>query len=1113
MTSEKPTKLRESIIRGASSLSDDTKTQISYTQRCAERGYSSQLLLLAKNLHLRQIINQSQFSDFVKLLRNAKERTKACEWLSKYYFFHTIVELDEALAEIDCLFVQRLKMYEMDIFVEFLRRDGLLSGDEDLQHPQVKCAKIVEALSLIPPIDKQSTESQRRLDSLLSIGEPDLGRNEIILGQPNQLLEGRRAALQQQKSLWPAAQSLQTDVDNACRRYFAESTATAAAKEATMAAPTAERHDQTQILHQIAAVFFDDKTIEQALFGNAQDSQFDKTAQEMATVLQKLDLSAIGREAQTGRLGEQERQSVELCLLLSHPILQSAMQYVGPVQHLTDDVIARLRRAERKFALLYAQKNVKKYANDSSIGQWLWNKASSLFSGQSLVGKESSSDAGGIAQWQLAKKLLFAAAVIAMLPVATATAQQASAKQMQLVSGGLAAASGAGGAAAVDIRQRQQATSLERQSGFSMPATVPAARAQQFYGKTVDVLPITKLLTSIVPYGGSLQTRLVKRNLCSLLGGSTNLFGSKVGQCEFGGDAVLYNLPEFSADTAQASQELLDWLNQFYATETVVGVSDEAQVSIVTPNGAALGFMFDPRTHTAGAKIVAALTPFLTEKSQRTVQDLMVGGSAFFPDPSVKSYDFPPANMADVRFAKEQCSQLMKQYGEAVQLHQVLFVAPTRFETPQQFDQRLRTLDLFLQRCAADIANVAQFVRLCPPTADGSEPSLECQLQLQQLEARLIRDITVKQEDAKAWEEWAAYNDFVHGVEERSATGDTVGAIVALVRSHMSRHRIPERVAAFVQAQMDAVKGSVLFDDIPDETDTQQRRGEGGTAEQLLAKAYEAAAMTTAWLNRLANLAARNVNALSVLLGTPLVLLLLFRLSAGKRLQQNLADTAQRALQNQIAEDRALAERIEQKSSSLQEFVPIVDQLKKTAPSDTNDSNLVEDNRQLRQQMLELAEQLKRADRVAKKSKIAKQKWQKEYAKLAGDLDRAMTGGRAYMANPQMREQFVRYLTDGEFDKAQMLTEMVVRPDKWSRDQAKRLATISPESYERANAALFGDNEYNVDVELALKNVESNINEQIKQLILRRPTVAIDYPEVAAGYIIAAMDTEQNSDK
>lgn len=1082
---------RRSLLRASASLGDAASSERTYVSKCLARQRTlSQLLLLGIALRRQQLIDETSFRAFVAAVRR-EDRDAACRFLAQHLVFDTIVELDAALEQLNCFAEDAVNMSSaisrehLLLLAEALQRERRLNAEQvsaAYNDRAALCALITQQFESIAPLDaERSSGAERRLDSLLSVAEPRWPSEQ---DDSRGLFAAQRDALRRQKSLWPDAQSLLRDVDQACRQFVATSTVVGAdTQQRQENDEDIETNDRTQALHQIAAAFYDAEAIDRVLLdvgkSRSAQAQFDRATDMLASALEPVRLSLRGEAALIGTLGEQRRQAVELCMLLAHPVVRGALQDVGPVQHLTDDVLRRLRDAERRRATQF-ERDVRE--RKVSWANWLWRQANAVLGSMSSVAS----------RWNLTKALLLSAALSASA-AATTTAPAQLATQPAMARVPAAAPEMPALVVSGGSRTSTMPPLAVQPSGFATPAQLDVRRAKQLFSERVDVAPLTRAIATVLPYGASLQTRLVKRNLCALLGGETALLGERAGVCDFGvAGAEIRDLPSLSLP--DASEQLQQWLDQFYDVQTVVGRSGEARVSLVTPNSAALAFMFEPGQRTAGARLIANLTPFLSSVDRaRTVEDALTGGEVFLAsggESRGKPYAFPPTSERDVQFARSQCRQLMQQYGEAVDLHQVLFVAPQLFETPAEFDRRLRTTDLFLQRCAADIANVAQFLALCPPPADDSALPLECQLQLQQLEQRLVRDLQRRDTDDEAWQRWTDYNDYVAGVDREQARGNTVGALVALVRSHMSRHRIAERVAEFVQRQVDALPdGNVLF---KDESAAKPDTGAGDDAEarnnvldRTWTRAYTAGTMASAWFDRLAQLVATNRNAALLVMGAPLVLVLLARLMRDKRPDMlrsvmRASQESQQQLEEQLAGNDVAA--------TLPSAADTLDTLDESQAADLAQDlqraaalnrQLLDDFERLQAEVAReraaIAVERQKQSRAVKRKAKQLEKMQKAYADLQLAVDNAMTGNNAALALPEARQLFLQTLARGEFDRAETLVRNVVEPDyleNMSRRWAQRLAANDPGAYSRAMDIIQSEDPDERRIERALQRAE-----------------------------------------
>jgi len=430
---------------------------------------------------------------------------------------------------------------------------------------------------------------------------------------------------------------------------------------------------------------------------------------------------------------------------------------------------------------------------------------------------------------------------------------------------------------------------------------------------------------------------------------------------------------------------------------------------------------------------------------------------------------------------------LMQAYGEAMDLHQVLFVSPMLFETTQQFEQRLRSMDLFLQRCSADIANISQFIDLCPPSASaiGAEMPLECELQLQQLQARLLKDVKTKRNDAGAWTEWVRYNDYVAGVDSANAGTNTVAAVTAMVRSHISRHRIAERVQEFVQEQLDALSGNTLFDEVPGDSESEQR----STTEYALLRAYAAASMVTAWLQRLADFASGNRAACMLLLGTPALLLFLYKV-LGRKSVQKLHDAIREADGALKTQEKKLAGLFVENKSLVGNAITLADMYEREiAPeqplaSDNDDgetARLLAENEAARRELERLAKRLA-------KMKKSRAEWQTSYAALSSAVEAAMTGGHNVVVTPALREQYLQHLSEQRFDLAETLVHSLLHPraiERSSVEMAKRFVARNPQAWQQANELVYGSKKERAQA----KRIEKQFLEQ-KQPALMKQLIA-----------------------
>lgn len=266
--------------------------------------------------------------------------------------------------------------------------------------------------------------TSRRLDALLT---------EVQAPTKEALLD-KNAALRQ-RFAWPEARSLDKDVDLMCSEFFVDN---------RTPLQEAEYENRVKLLYGIAQVFYGEEALRAAvedddtasvttsirreafvepITGTAEEAEKEKeesqvekqiegekapeTSEEDAEaeknvqaslLIHRIVMSSHGAHALRGKKGQDVRRAARLCLLLSHPIIQTTLKRHGQVEHLDRQTVASLLAIEKDVEKEYIDRMLHR---DETWSEWFYRNTSEslkkLFNLASRVGYPS---------WKRQKKVL-----------------------------------------------------------------------------------------------------------------------------------------------------------------------------------------------------------------------------------------------------------------------------------------------------------------------------------------------------------------------------------------------------------------------------------------------------------------------------------------------------------------------------------------------------------------------------------------------------------------------------------------------------------------------------------------------------------------------------------
>jgi hypothetical protein len=243
--------------------------------------------------------------------------------------------------------------------------------------------------------------------------------------------------------------------------------------------------------------------------------------------------------------------------------------------------------------------------------------------------------------------------------------------------------------------------------------------------------------------------------------------------------------------------------------------------------------------------------------------------------------------------------------------------------------------------------------------------------------------------------------------------------------------------------------------------------------------------MAAAWFDRLAGLVAANRNAALLVMGTPLVLLLLTRLSGRKR--STMLRSVARASQREQAN---LEQQLD--TSSLPAARDALSRLEASADIDPSkqeakriavlNKQLLDDLRRLQtlldEERSESQRQQQQQARTVKRQTKRLEQLRKQYVDLQLAVDNALTGNNAVLALPEARKWFLDRLASGDFEQAELIVRNIAEPDyvgQLSRQYAKRLAAMNPEAYSSAMDIAYAEDRDERRIERLRQRAESRL--------------------------------------
>lgn len=779
-----------------SEFTEATDDQQFDAEACFSGVYTKpQMRLLVEHLHRRGLVMRARLEEL-----DAEDSLRGtCALLARFFSPSSAMDVQQTFAALDCQYFSGVPDQDLLALAEWLQRDGLI--DKQINLSRLTGAKLCEIIVQTyaeqsddqpfteqqeqPAITADSSYAARRLDSLLTVAEP------IIPDIP--FLQTARQELAAYRALWPEPRSLDRDVRAMCREFF---------QRKVKRVPQKEHRDRIALLTALANIFYDERDLQRAIEGGAPSTAVqqasatsasasrpttEKQAQdalksaevEAAQKVHEVIMSRYGQRVVRGTEGQELLETVRLCLLLSHPVIRRTMERVGKVSHLTDDVVARLRKEEQRVAKEYAEEQkaatseqISKPKKEETLSEWMWRKAS-----------EAVAALGTLPSWNTRKAFLLQALFLssALMPQAGATivdeetavllGQLSDARIAEVRRAMRQTAGGIGGGVTFQPSvgvQRQETERAETRLSPELRITVrgdvqragehdprPAGRVGFPLPKDMSLEEFRDKVRAVIDYQAIMdsdfdvddQARQIKQNLCSFM--FNGLLVPSTGDCKLTRDATLFNLPDIpEPEKTESYRALIEFFGDWFKSEMFESKAG-ARVQVVTPSGLPLEFLLDAERNYAAAKVLGVLTPtlFALGTPRDTTFSVMPGGEillpknerarnqiTFYPTEKGKSYDV----LRDVEWATRLCTDMMKTTREAEDAVKVLLLAPEQGESEQAFEAREKVISALLDRCAADIADTAGFLALCP--IDGSEMPLECKLQLERLEQRLLAD-------------------------------------------------------------------------------------------------------------------------------------------------------------------------------------------------------------------------------------------------------------------------------------------------------------------------------------------------------------------------------------
>lgn len=321
-------------------------------------------------------------------------------------------------------------------------------------------------------------------------------------------------------------------------------------------------------------------------------------------------------------------------------------------------------------------------------------------------------------------------------------------------------------------------------------------------------------------------------------------------------------------------------------------VTDGGRTEIVFPSGEILRFLLDPDPgkQNAAAQMIRTIVPILfdgIQQSSKTTFLVGPGGAVILPDDVAVSQQIPYYPTAqgetidlvrDARWAGDLCSHMLEPIHGQIEDVYALLLAPTQGETGKDFQKRIETQSRVLERCAADVSDIAGFLKVCPIDKSYAGPvPKECEIVLKRLERHLREKLFANPNEK------TKYDKVIKVLQDEEHSANTlVQAVAGEVHTHLWGAGANPEVRQWLLKQWDVVEGlTVRFPveggDVLDEKEERRRVA-------LLGEIVSVLTFQGHWWDRMANVVwgAKWWIALSV--AVPLLAVLLGKLCLARRL-------------------------------------------------------------------------------------------------------------------------------------------------------------------------------------------------------------------------------------